>query len=449
MAFIHRPLLRVPDLRYRRAVGAIALASVAALVVSACSSTGAPAASTPASSGGSQVTLTMWQQWGGGHERQMLDQLIATYEKSHPGVTIKETPVTNNAKILAAITGGNPPDIVDLGNSLPLGAWASAGALTDLGPMIKSSGLDTSVYVQSAFDALKVNGKVYGLPFQIFNAGLIYNKTLLQDAGLKPPTTLQELAKDAALLTKTNSSGQLTQVGFLPTYPGPSEGQTCPLISYTYAFGGSWFKADGTATPNTPQSVAALTWEKQIFDALGPSKAQAFISSTGSYLTQSDPLESGKVAMMFDGPWAIQFAKDNAPGLAKQLAVVPFPASDTSAGSAGSTYIDANAQIIPQGSKHVQEAFDFIKWETTNAEETGKFSNDIANIPQLRKVPDFPLLKDANFAEFVKIANGKNARSWMQTPTSTTYGTNICKAQDAVLLNGQSPQAALAGIATS
>lgn len=378
----------------------------------------------------------------------MLDKLIAKYEKSHPGITIKETPVTNNAKILAAITGGNPPDIVDLGNSLPLGSWASVGALTDLDPLIKSSGLDTSVYVKSAFDALKVNGKTYGLPFQIFNAGLIYNKQLLQEAGLTPPKTLQELASDALKLTKTNASGQLAQVGFLPNYPGPSEGQTCPLISYAYAFGGAWFGSNDEPTPDSPENVAALTWEKQIFDQLGPSKAQSFISSAGSYLTRSDPLESGKVAMTFDGPWAIQFAKDNVPSLAKNLGVVPLPPSDTSPSSAGSTYIDANAQIIPRGSKHVQQAFDFIKWETTNAQETAAFSNDIANIPQLKDVPSFPLLKNPDFAEFVKIANGPGARSWIQTASATTYGTNICKAQDAVLLNGQSPKAALSSIMT-
>lgn len=429
--------------RRRSAARIVTAAGAAAVaILAACSGNGS------GTNAGSSVTLTMWQQWGGGHERAMLDSLIKKYEHTHPGVTINETPVTNNAKILAAMTGGNPPDIVDLGNSLPLGSWASVGALTDLDPLIKSSGLDTSVYVQSAFNALKVNGKTYGLPFQIFNAGLIYNKKLFRAAGLQPPTTLQELASEAAKLTKRSSSGRLTQVGFLPNYPGPSEGQTCPLISYAYAFGGSWFDSNNHPTPDTPQNVAALTWEKQVFDQLGPNQAQSFISSAGSYLTGSDPLESGKVAMSFDGPWSIQFAKDNVPALAKELGVVPLPASDTSPSSSGSTYIDANAQVIPRGSQHVQQAFDFIKWETTNREETAKFSNDIANIPQLKNVPSFPLLRNPDFAEYVKIANGSGAHSWVQTPHSTTYGTNICKAQDAALLTGQSPKAALAAVVT-
>lgn len=316
------------------------LAVLAALGATSALLTGCTA--TGGDSGG-KVTLTMWQQWGGGHERQMLDDLIKDYEKTHPNVTIKETPVTNNAKILAAITGGNPPDIVDLGNSLPLGAWASAGALTDLDSYMKSSHLDTSQYVPAALHAMQEGGKTYGLPFQVFNAGLIYNKKLFAQAGLTPPRSLEELTADAAKLTKTNASGAITQMGLLPNYPGPDQGQTCPLISYAYAFGGSWFDSGDKPTPTAAGNVAALNWEKSFYTGLGVQKVQNFVQSAGSYLTGGDPLESGKVAMMFDGPWSIQFAKANNPSVAADLAVVPLPASSTAPSATGATYIDANA----------------------------------------------------------------------------------------------------------
>lgn len=426
------------SLRRSLAIGAAAVVAVSALA--GCS------ASSPDSNG--KVTLTMWQQWGGGHERQLLDSLIKQYEKAHPNVTITETPVTNNAKILAAITGGNAPDIVSLGNSLSLGSWASVGAVTDLSPYISSSKLDTSVYVPSALDAMKVQGKTYALPFQVFNAGLIYNKKIFQEAGLTPPTTLEELATDAKALTKTNASGGITQLGFTPSYPGPDQGQTCPLISYGYAFGGSWADKSGKATPNTPANVAALSWMKKVYDAAGGQKVTNFVSSAGSYLTGSDPLESGKLAMMFDGPWSIQYAKDNAPSVAAGLGVIPLPGSSTAAGHEGSTYIDANAQFIPAGAKNAKAAFDFIKWETTNAAQTATFSNAVANIPQLKTVPHFSLLDDPNFQKYVDIAHGSGARSWVQTATSSTYGTNLCQAQDAVLLNNADPAKALAGVKT-
>lgn len=425
------------SLRRSFAVGAATLLAAAALA----------GCSVPSDPNG-KVTLTMWQQWGGGHERKLLDSLIKQYEKEHPNVTITETPVTNNAKILAAITGGNAPDIVSLGNSLSLGAWASVGAVTDLGPYISSSKLDTSVYVPSALSAMTVEGKTYALPFQVFNAGLIYNKKLFEQAGLTPPTTLEELATDAKALTKTDASGAITQLGFTPSYPGPDQGQTCPLISYGYAFGGSWADKKGKATPNTPANVAALTWMKKVYDSVGGQKVTNFVSSSGSYLTGGDPLESGKLAMMFDGPWSIQYAKDNAPSVAADLGVIPLPGSEAGAGHAGSTYIDANAQFIPAGAKNAQAAFDFIRWETTNAAQTATFSDAVANIPQLTSVPHFHLLDDPNFQKYVDIAHGSGARSWVQTDTSSTYGTNLCQAQDQVLLNGADPAKALAGVKT-
>jgi multiple sugar transport system substrate-binding protein len=421
--------------------------AVGAMLITAASGL-AGCSSTPSAADGGKVTLTMWQQWGGGHERQVLDALIKRYEKLHPNVTINETPVTNNAKILASITGGNAPDIVSLGNSLSLGAWASVGAVTNLDSYIKSSKLETSAYVQSAFDGLKVNGKTYALPFQVFNAGLIYNKKLFAEAGLKPPTTLEELAADAKALTKTNSSGAITQLGFTPSYPGPDQGQTCPLISYGYAFGGSWSTKSGKPTPQAPANVAALNWMKGLYNAAGGQKVTNFVASSGSYLTGTDPLESGKLAMMFDGPWSIQYAKDNAPEVAADLAVVPLPGSSTSPSSVGGTYIDANPQFIPTGSKNVQAAFDFIKWETTNAQETSTFSEAIANIPQLKSVPHYALLDDSSYKEYVSIANGAGARSWVQSANSSAYGTNLCQAQDAVLLNNADPASALAGVNT-
>ena len=129
--------------------------------------------------------------------------------------------------------------------------------------------------------------------------------------------------------------------------------------------------------------------------------------------------------------------------------MIPLPASRTSPASAGSTYIDANPQFIPTGSKNAQAAFDFIAWETTNANEAATFSNEIANIPQLKTVPKYDLLDDVNYSAFVQIANGPGARSWVQTADSSTYGTNICQAQDAVLLDGADPAEALAAVKTN
>jgi multiple sugar transport system substrate-binding protein len=397
-------------------------------------------------SSAAKIHLTMWQQWGGGHEEQELQTVIDKYEKLHPNITITQTPVTNDAKILASIVGGDPPDIVDLGTSLEIGAWAGQGAIEPLGPMIKASHLNTGLFNQTALSGMKVNGQIYALPFQSFDAALLYNKKLLNAAGLKPPTTLAELDSDAIKLTKQSKSGTITQMGFIPDYPGPDQGQTCPLETYGWLFGGHWVNSKGKPTPATADDIKALEWEQSFYKKFGAQNVSNFISSAGAYLTGGDPFESGKTAMMFDGPWTEQYAKANNPKIASEVGVVKMPAP--SPAQDGTTFLDSNPQFIPRGAKDAQAAFNFIAWETTNASVTAEFANTVANIPQLKVTPSFKLKSDPLFDLYVKEAESPQAHVWPQSSDSSTYETDLCEAQSAALVGGKTATAALEGVAT-
>ena len=434
------------------ALGAVAAsASIAACgssshsgstVTHGASAGGASPQATAASA--AKVHLTMWQQWGGGHEEQELQTVINEYQKLHPNVTITQTPVTNDAKILAAIVGGDPPDIVDLGGTIEVGAWASQGAIQPLGSMIKSSHMNLGVYNQTALNGLKVNGKIYALPFQLFDIALLYNKKLFKAAHVAPPKTLAQLSTDAVKLTKQKSSGTITQMGFVPDYPGPDQGQVCPLETYAWVFGGNWTNSKGQPTPTNPGVVAALKWEQTFYKRYGAQNVSNFVSSAGAYLTGGDPFESGKLAMMFDGPWSEQYAKANNPKLAKSVGVVKFPAP--SRANVGTTFLESNPQFIPRGAKNAQAAFDFIRWETTNASVAARFANTVANIPQLKSTPRFKLQSDPLFNLYVKEAASPQAHVWPQSANSSTYQTALCEAQSAALVGGKSASAALKAV---
>ncbi len=92
--------------------------------------------------------------------------------------------MTNDAKILSAISGGNPPDIIDLGGTIQLASWANEGAIMPLNSFIAASKLNMSQFVPDALKPVTVNGQVYALPFMDFTAGLLYNKKLFAAAGL-------------------------------------------------------------------------------------------------------------------------------------------------------------------------------------------------------------------------------------------------------------------------
>ncbi|WP_028983208.1 ABC transporter substrate-binding protein [Sporolactobacillus terrae] len=393
-----------------------------------------------------KIQLTMWQQWGGGHEEAVLKKVIREYERLHPNITIKEIPVTDNSKILTAISGGNPPDIIDLGSSATIGEWASKGALTNLTPYInKDKDFKKDAFVPASWKPVTYKGNPYGLPFMNFNVGLLYNKKLLASAGLKnPPSTLEELTKYADKLTKVNSKGKITQMGFLPNYPGQTNGQVVGLENYGWIFGGDWFDTEkNKATADRSENVKALNWESEFYKKYGAQNVANFEKSAGAYLTAQDLFESGKLAMVYDGPWALAYIKQNVPSLSKDIGVAPFPAPVSNSSAKGTTFIDTNAQVIPTGSKHVQEAYDFIAWETSNPKIASTFADLINNLPQLKKVPEFKLAKDKRFKVFMDLANSKNAHAWVQSSVSGEYTNKLAQTENDVLMGKAEAKSAL------
>ena len=432
-------------MKSHRLILATSVLSSAVIVLAACSSS--TSGSGPSASG--VIHLTMWQQWGGGHEEAALNSAIRQYEHLHPNIQITETPETNDAKILSAISGGNPPDIIDLGGTIELASWANDGAITPLNSFIASSKLNMSQFLPDALKPVTVNGQVYALPFMDFTAGLLYNKKLFAAAGLNPndpPATLEQLTADAKKLTKM-SGGKITQLGFAPDWPGPDQGQVCPLESYGWLYGGQWYdSATKKITPDSPANVAALTWETNFVKQYGAQNIANFLSSAGAYLTATDPFESGKLAMVYDGPWAIAFIEANVPKLASSIGVAPLPAPAADPQNNGTSFIDTNPQVIPHGAQYPQQAFDFIKWETANVQLASSFANLVANLPQLKSVPSFPLEKNAGFDFFVRNGASDHVHVWPQLPTSSEYATKLCQAQQAAIYGQQSPSQALASL---
>lgn len=423
-------------LTYRPKLAA-AVACSAAMVFAGLATTSGGA------SAAAKIHLTMWQQWAStGPNAVALNGAIKEYEHLHPNVTISTTYITNDAKILAAISGGNPPDLIDLGTSIEMGGWGAAGALLPLNSYIKSSGLKMNAYVPAAVKAVTEGSNVYGLPFMDFNAGLLYNKKLFAAAGLNPndpPTTTTQLYNDAVKLTKVNSSGVITQLGFLPAWPGVANGQTATLESLGWVFGGSWTAGTKPSAENAG-NLAALKWEDSFYKKFGVEKMAAFESSAGAYLTATDPFFSGKLAMTFDGPWVLAWMKSVNPTMVANIGAESFPAPPGKPQLAGTSFLDTNPQVIPRGSSNPQAAFNFIKWETTDPTLATTFANTVDNLPQLvsAKLPSYP-----EASVFANESKSANAHTWSQSCYSSTYQTDLSNEEGEVVLGKASPTSAL------
>lgn len=382
----------------------------------------------------SVVNIVMWQQWGGGHNQRALDKYIGLFNRTHPTIHVREIAVLDNTKMVAAISGGHAPDLMDLGSTGTLGQWAAQGLLQPLDTYIKTSGLNVNAFVPAGWNVVTFQGKRYGVPFMNFNNGLLFNVKEFQQAGIThPPHTLEEFNRDAAKLTVIKN-GRIERLGFLPDYPGGS------LLDYAWLFGGDWFKGSKSIAASTP-NVQALQWESTFYAKYGPSAVTRFKAGFGQPYTAADGFQSGKLAMVYDGEWALEYAAENVRSL--HIGTTPFPAPAAHPERTGTSYLDTNPQVIPTGSPHPKEAFEFIKWETSNPQLCSDFATMITNLPQLKNVPQTPLFKNPNFQVFVKEAEGPNAHQLPQTSVSSQFMTNLGTAEEAALLGKTTPRQAL------
>lgn len=138
-------------------------------------------------------------------QTELLD-LKDKFEKNHTSIKIEIEDGGNKYEneINNKIQSGQAPDIFMM-DSVSTSKLAAKGKLLSFDELIDKKDLeDFNVNLLNQF---RINGKLYGLPEAGQSLGLFYNKDMFNEAGLKPPTTWEELEAAATKLTKGNVTG--------------------------------------------------------------------------------------------------------------------------------------------------------------------------------------------------------------------------------------------------
>lgn len=114
-------------------------------------------------------------------------------------------------------------------------------------------------------DAVSIDGKPYGVPFDGEVTVQVYRKDLYDAKGLKPATTYDELLSNAKALTDPgNRMFGLAMRGFA------GAGQNMYIYpSILRGFGGSWFEGNNLVV-NSPVAVRALEWYVEALNRYAP-----------------------------------------------------------------------------------------------------------------------------------------------------------------------------------
>ncbi len=173
-----------------------ALASALALLVSLVGCGGGASSSGSTASTGQQTsataqaggdTLLTFSWWGNQVRNERTQQALDLYSEQNPGVTFDGQFAEWSdywTKLATASAGHNLPDIVQMDYKY-LNQYVENGLLVDLKPYIDSGVLDVSGIDKGILEAGTVNGGVYSICIGVNAPALLYNKTLLDENGIK------------------------------------------------------------------------------------------------------------------------------------------------------------------------------------------------------------------------------------------------------------------------
>ena len=362
----------------RRIAAAFALMTALALV--ACGGGGDSKSSTQSGEGSSTtshepVTITLWN---GFTERELgvIKQAVADFHGTHPWITVKVVGGVNDDKIIAAIRGGNAPDVAQSFTADNTGLFCSSGGWIDLKPYMDKSKIDAGMFPQAVQTYTEYQGKRCALPMLADTYGLYYNKDLFAKAGItSPPKTMSELTADAKKLT-VRDGDSFKVVGF-----DPAQGfyENAPA-HYGPLFGAAWVDGDNKSVlSKQPGWAEFMNWQKGLIDFYGFDKLRRWQAGAGDEFSASNAFERGKLAMAIDGEYRTAFIKAEHPKL--NYGTAPMPVADSHSELYGAGYVTGNIIGIPKGAKNKDAAWELIKYLTTDEHGLSVLSNGLRNVP--------------------------------------------------------------------
>ncbi len=355
------------------------------LLLSACSipskeSESAETAGTGEEASSQVKEITFWHNWSTGPSGESITKSVEAFNRSHPNIKVKPVYVATDggdsitSKLLTAVAGGNPPDVVLASR---YGVAEYMAAVTPLNELAERDNINESMFYKWAWQESVYDGKLLGLPYDGTARALFYNKDHFKEAGLdpeKPPLTIAELEAAAKKLTKKEGN-QYTRFGLIPWY---GEGW---LYTWGWAFGGSFLdQSTGKVTANDPNIVKALEWETEFAKQFGIQDVTSFTSSAGSNAT--NPFITGQLSMMINGNWMISQIEQYNPNLNYGISYIPTPS-----GKDFNTFVGGRVLIIPTGAKNLEEAWEFVKWMCTSEEGQSmkKITGEFAANPEINE----------------------------------------------------------------
>jgi raffinose/stachyose/melibiose transport system substrate-binding protein len=324
--------------------------------------------------GGEKVTITFLtgQQESTRLEAQARAE-IERFNKEHDNIEVKREAMDNDqlrSVLKTRLNSNSGPDVFsyDTGPGFG-GVLAKAGLLEPLDSAYDK--YDWKIY-DWARQRATYSGKTYGLPDQVEEVGIFYNKDIFAKLGVEPPTTVEEFEHIADLAKQRG----LIPLAFADKDQWPAGHQFSMMVSNLLGRKGLDEILYGDGSWDTPKVVKGIDLYFRQFADKGyfPKGVNGIGYDDGNAL-----FYQGKAAMVPTGTWLVA---DIAQKASFDPGFFPFPSIDGSpvappAGVGGGLFVSSR-------SKHKAQALEFLNWFAS--EENGK-----RRIETFNSIPAFPV----------------------------------------------------------
>ncbi len=437
----------------------VALGLLAAAVLLAASfATTDPRDSVPAD----REAVVFWHFWGG-RDRSVVDQIVARFNASQDRYFVRAVAMPGNnldLKFFLSLAGHDPPDLVNQDDPI-VADWAHRDALTPLDELAAPAEIEQlrQWLYPAARQLGEYDGRLYALCNGLDIRALYYNQTLLDEHGLQPPTTLDELDVIALKITppisneaaseKPGAEDSPSRFGYLPD---PRR-----LWAWGVVFGGQFYDcATGRVTADGEPIVRALDWMASYSRRYGRQNVQAFRTGEQALTGASFPLlNDRRFALIMDGQWRVrdiaeyQSAARAAGRPHDRFGVVPLPPPTGGRSRAG--WVNGNFFVVPRGSRCPQGAWQFMKfWSGFDGHEVEAAKSCAAGgwipaSPEVVRQAPFQAFLDTHplFRTFTELAESEHQRPTPAIPVATIYQREIEAAAQTAMYRGVDPRQAL------
>jgi multiple sugar transport system substrate-binding protein len=228
----------------------------------------------------------------------------------------------------------------------------------------------------ASWNGITRNGKIYGMPWLMDVKYFMYNKDMLQKAGIAaPPTTWEELVDQAKIIKQKG----------IADFPviwswNQKEGVVCDFAVLLFGNGGAFVDASGKPAFNNDKGVQVLTWMKQTIDD-GLTNPSSVASDENA--VEADFL-AGKSAFAVN--WLFQYSDSNdatKSQIVGQAAFAPMPVfkAGADAGIKGSSVDGSSSFAIMATTPYADQTWKFLTYLASNEVQT-KYSAEMLPVWQ-------------------------------------------------------------------